>query len=118
MRSLRQTGREMPMRIVDRLKDANKELWLFLMMFAIAAVFNFTVASNRIMLGFYVLPTVFSAYFYGRRHATLTALGSSLLVILIVHWNPLLFREQGTLKLIDEKWYDIAIWGGTLIVTA
>lgn len=105
-------------RIVEGLKEANKELWLFLMLFGIAALLNFTLASNRIMLGFYILPTVFSAYFYGRRHATLTALGSSLLVILIVHWNPLLFREPGPVRIVEAKWYDIAIWGGTLIVTA
>ena len=104
--------------MVQQLKEANKELWLFLMMFGIAAVFNFAIASDRIMLGFYVLPTVLSAYFFGRRHATLTALGSTLLVILIVHWNPLLLREQGPGKLVDDKWYDIAIWGGTLMVTA
>lgn len=105
-------------RFVNALNEANKELWLFLMMFGIAAALNFTLASDRIMLGFYVLPTIFSAYFFGRRHATLTALASTLLVILIVHWNPLLFREQDSIKLAGEKWYDIAIWGGTLMVTA
>jgi len=109
----------MPMRLIRELEDANKELWLFLMMFSIAAALNYTIASDRIMLGFYVLPSVFSAYFFGRRHATLTALGSILLVILILHWNPLLFREQSATKfIIAEKWYDLAIWGGTLMVTA
>jgi putative nucleotidyltransferase with HDIG domain len=108
-----------PSRIVREFEDANKELWLFLMMFGIAATLNYMVASDRMMLGFYVLPSVFSAYFFGRRHATLTALGSILLVILIVHWNPILFREESPVKLIiAEKWYDIAIWGGTLMVTA
>ena len=107
------------LRIVRQFGEANKELWLFLMMFGIVAMLNYVVASDRMMLGFYVLPTVFSAYHFGRRHATLTALGSILLVILIVHWNPLLFRDQGRVKLvIAEKWYDIAIWGGTLMVTA
>jgi putative nucleotidyltransferase with HDIG domain len=107
------------LRIVRQFGEANKELWLFLMMFGIVAMLNYVVASDRMMLGFYVLPTVFSAYHFGRRHATLTALGSILLVILIVHWNPLLFRDQGRVKLIiAEKWYDIAIWGGTLMITA
>jgi putative nucleotidyltransferase with HDIG domain len=69
------------------------------------------------MLGFYALPTVFSAYLYGRRHATLTALASILLVILIVYFNPRLFAE-GPVRLIGEKWYDITIWGGTLMITA
>ena len=105
-------------RIIRQLNEANKELWLFLMMFAILAAFNYLVASNRMMLGFYVLPTVFSAYFYGRRHATLTALASILLVILIVYLNPRLFAEGGPVREIAEKWYDITIWGGTLMVTA
>jgi putative nucleotidyltransferase with HDIG domain len=105
-------------RIIRQLKEANKELWLFLMMFALLAAFNYLVASDRMMLGFYVLPTVFSAYFYGRRHATLTALASILLVILIVHFNPRLFTEGVPVRGIAEKWYDITIWGGTLMITA
>src|SRR5208337_2490188 len=105
-------------RIIHQLEEANKELWLFLMMFAILAALNYRVASDRMMLGFYVLPTVFSAYFYGRRHATLTALASILLVILIVHFNPRFLAEGGPVRLIAEKWYDITIWGGSLMITA
>jgi putative nucleotidyltransferase with HDIG domain len=105
-------------RIIRQLQEANKELWLFLMMFAILAALNYLVASERIMLSFYVLPTVLSAYFYGRRHATLTALASVLLVILIVYLNPRLFAEEGTVRLIAQKWWDITIWGGTLMITA
>ena len=105
-------------RIIRQLQEVNKELWLFLMMFAILAALNYLVASDRMMLGFYVLPSVFSAYFYGRRHATLTALASVLLVILIVYLNPRLFAEGGAVRLIAEKWYDITIWGGTLMITA
>jgi putative nucleotidyltransferase with HDIG domain len=48
----------------------------------------------------------------------LTALASVLLVILIVYFNPRLFAEQGPVKLIAGKWYDITIWGGTLMITA
>jgi putative nucleotidyltransferase with HDIG domain len=103
-------------RIIRQLQEANKELWLFLMMFAILGAFNYLVASDRMMLGFYALPTVFSAYFYGRRHATLTALASILLVVLIVYFNPRLFAEGGPVRGIAEKWYEITIWGGTLMV--
>jgi glucose-6-phosphate-specific signal transduction histidine kinase len=70
------------------------------MMFGLVALLNYAVASDRMMLGFYILPTVFSAYYFGRRHATLTALGSILMVILTVHWNPLLFKEEGAVRLI------------------
>jgi len=105
-------------RILNQLKEANKELWLFLMMFSLLAGVNYLLASDQMMLGLYVLPTVFSAYFYGRRHATLTALASVLLVILIVHFNPRVFMEQGAIRLIAEKWWDVMVWGGTLVVTA
>jgi putative nucleotidyltransferase with HDIG domain len=104
--------------MIRQLQEANKELWLFLMMFIILAAVNYLVASDRMMLGFYVLPSVYSAYSYGRRHATLTAFASVLLVILIVYSNPRLFAEEGAVRLIAEKWYDITIWGGTLMVTA
>ena len=82
-------------RAVRRLLEANKDLWLFSMMFAILAGLNYVVASEGMVLGFYVLPAVFSAYFYGRRHATLTALASVLLVILTVYLDPHLFAEGG-----------------------
>ena len=105
-------------RTVRRLLEANKDLWLFSMMVAILAGLNYVVTSERMVLGFYVLPAVFSAYFYGRRHATLTALASVLLVILAVFLDPRLFAEGGAIRGIAEKWYDITIWGGTLMITA
>jgi len=106
-------------RIVRQVQEANKELWLLLMMFAILAGVNYLVTSDRMLLGFYVLPSVYAAYFRGRRHAVLTALASVLLVILIVYTNPRLFSEQqGPIRLIAEKWWDIAVWGGTLLVIA
>ena len=51
----------------------NQELWLVLSLFVIAGLFNWLVASHRMILGLYTLPTIFSAYVYGRRHAVLTA---------------------------------------------
>ena len=59
---------------LGRLGAVNRELWLLLGMFAIALLLNSLVAERRMLLGFYVLPTIFSAYFYGRRHAVMTAL--------------------------------------------
>ena len=40
------------LRIVREFGEANKELWLFLMMFGIVAMLNYVVASDRMMLGF------------------------------------------------------------------
>ena len=69
------------------------------------------------MLGLYTLPTVVSAYLYGRRHATLTALASTLLVVLLAWFNPGLLGGQGQVLLPGGEWLDVVIWGGTLMVT-
>src|SRR6266542_6480877 len=58
----------------------NKELWVLLSLFAIALLLNQVIASQRMVLSLYVLPTIASSYFYGRRHGTLTAFASVLLV--------------------------------------
>ena len=92
----------------------NKELWLVLSLFVIAALLNFAVSSQRMVLGFYTLPTVVSAYLYSRRHATLTALASVLLVVLLRYFNPELF---GLAAASAMEWLEITVWGGTLIVT-
>ena len=105
-------------RIVRQFQEVNKDLWLLLMMFAILAGVNYLISSERMLLGFYVLPSVYAAYFRGRRHATLTALLSLLLVVLIVYTNPRLFTVEGRVRIVAEKWWDIAVWGGTLIVIA
>lgn len=104
-------------RFINRLADVNKELWLLLSMLGIAAVLNFLVASDKMVLGFYTLPTLFSAYYYGRRHATLTAFGSVFLVGLVIYFKPPIVTEATNALAIDGIWYDITIWGGTLVLT-
>jgi putative nucleotidyltransferase with HDIG domain len=69
------------------------------------------------LLSFYTFPTLFSAYYYGRRHATLTALASVLLVVLVTFVNPNLFGH-GAEAIWSQKWCDIGVWGGSLILTA
>lgn len=101
-----------------RLRQVNSELWLILSLFAIAMVLNYMVSMHRAVLGFYFFPTVFSAYFYGRRHAAMTALLSFCLVVLLTYFNPNLFAFHSGQTVADSKWFDIALWGGTLIVTA
>ena len=59
--------------VMRELERVNKELWLVLSLFVVALIFNVIIASQQMVLGFYTLPTVLSAYLYGRRHATLTA---------------------------------------------
>ena len=104
--------------VVRQLEKANKELWLVLSMFVIMLVLNEVVDAQRMVLGFYTLPTVASAYLYGRRHATLTALASVLLVALITVAMPGLFGGVRGATVSTSTWLDLTAWGGVLIVTA
>ncbi|MBV9087880.1 MAG: MASE1 domain-containing protein, partial [Acidobacteriaceae bacterium] len=93
------------------------ELWLLLSLFFIAFVLNSLVASHQMVLGFYTLPTLFSAYKYGRRHAVLTAFASVFMVVLVTHFNPTLFAHK-MLPAAGEKWFELTVWGGILVITA
>lgn len=104
--------------LMDRLAEVNKELWLVLSLLAIAGLMNYLMTGHRMVLGLYTLPTLFSAYFYGRRHATLTAFASVFLVGLLVHFNTRLFDNTLEAQFIQGRWYDIIAWGGILVVTA
>ena len=101
----------------QRVEQVNQELWLVLSLFLIALAFNSLMASQRMVLGFYTLPTVVSAYLYGRRHATLTALFSILLVILIQWFNPQMFTESLSAASQSNEWLEVGVWGGTLVLT-
>ena len=99
----------------DGLRKINPELWLLLFLVVIAALLNSVVASQRMALVFYFLPTLYSACHFGRRHATLTALASVILVVLLVFTNPAMFNRKVELPF-DARWFDLALWGGVLIV--
>src|SRR5579863_10047682 len=95
------------------LRKINPELWLLLFLVVIAAMLNFLVASQRMALVFYFLPTLYSAYHFGRRHATLTAVASIVLVVLLIYLNPAILRH---LELPLGLWFDLTVWGGILMV--
>jgi len=101
----------------QRIADVNRELWLLLSLFAIAALLNWVVASHGMILGLYTLPTLFSAYVYGRRHAVLTACASTLLAIGIAWMNPTLLVNSTNLGEVG-RWIDLTVWSGLLFVTA
>ena len=103
--------------VMSRLGAVNRELWLLLSMFAIALLLNSLVAERGMLLGFYVLPTIFSAYFYGRRHAVMTALGSVFLILAIAYFNPVILGRKFEF-VAEEPWFDFTVWGGTLVVIA
>ena len=103
--------------LLKKLADVNRELWLLLSLFGIAALINFLISSHAVMLNFYVLPTIFSAYFYGRRHAISTAVASVLLIVLLGFMNTNLFAANA-FTLEGERWFSVAAWGGSLVLTA
>jgi putative nucleotidyltransferase with HDIG domain len=101
------------------LERVNKELWILLSLFAIALLLNHVFASQQMVLGFYVLPTLGSAYLYGKRHATLTALASALMVVLLLMYGDTFYPERARLTGSAglTKWLDVTVWGGSLLVT-
>ncbi len=112
-------GRAKDSRLTHALKQINKELWIVLSMLGIAWMLNYTIASQYLLLGFYTLPAVLSAYLFGRRQAVLTAFASILLVGLVSHFNPGRFAQFNLAGVGgDNQWYHIVSWGCILLVTA
>ncbi len=104
--------------LMRQVEKVNKELWLILSIFVIVGAMNYLMTSQRMLLGFYTLPTLFSAYFYGRRHATLTAFASVFLVGLVVYYKPGFFTNTKGFEFVEGQWYDITAWGSILVITA
>ena len=96
----------------------NQELWLVLSLFIIAALFNWLVASHRMILGLYTLPTIFSAYVYGRRHAVLTACASIFIVLILILTNTSLFVRPALRAFEFDEWAEVVTWGCLLLITA
>jgi len=96
-------------------RKINPELWLVLFLVVIAAMINFFVASQRMALVIYFLPVLYSAYRFGRRHATLTAVASVTMVVILTWMNPSLFSRKAELPF-DTRFFDYAVWGGILMV--
>jgi putative nucleotidyltransferase with HDIG domain len=106
---------EVRLKTFSKALDVNKELWLMLSIFGIAAMLNFVLASHQVLLGFYGLPVLFSAYYYGRRHAVMTAVASVLIVLLVLWINPGISQEHLAPL---QKWMDFTIWASILVITA
>lgn len=100
-----------------RVSQVNRELWVVLTIFVIAGILNFVVASGGVVLNFYTIPTLFSAYVYGRRHAVLTAFASVFVVVGLIWYNPPIL-SHGLSMTGEHAWFDIAAWAGILVVTS
>ena len=103
---------------LGRLEQINKELLLVFSLFLISLLLNYLFASQRMLLSLYTLPTIGSAYLYGRRHATLTALASALMVGLLFSSPDLLGKSsEASSGPIATEWLELVVWGGSLILT-
>ena len=92
-----------------------KESILLLSLFMTAALVQFYAESLPMALCIYFLPTLYSAYYFGRRHATLTAFASVFLVVLLNFLNNLM-PAHPVLALPGERFFNFAIWAGVLTV--
>jgi hypothetical protein len=94
-----------------------KESLLLLSLFLIAALVQFFAQSLPMALCIYFLPTLYSAYHFGRRHATLTAFACVFLVVLLNFLNQMMPGHK-VLSLPDERLFNFAIWAGVLVVAS
>jgi putative nucleotidyltransferase with HDIG domain len=104
--------------LLGRLEQINKELLLVFSLFVIALLLNYLFTSQRMLLSLYALPTIASAYLYGKRHATLTALASVLMVALLMSFpNVLRNASAAAAGPIGAEWLEVIVWGGSLMLT-
>jgi putative nucleotidyltransferase with HDIG domain len=104
---------------IARVTDINKELLLILSIIASAGIVNFFIAGQRLVLTFYNLPTLFAAYYFGRRRAVGAAAASILFIVWMNMMNPLALgsglraETRGLLT-----WSDLTVWAGFLLISA
>jgi hypothetical protein len=98
--------------------EINKELLLVLLIIASAGVVNIFVSGQRLVLTFYNLPTLFAAYYFGRRRAVMAAIASILFVLWVNTVNPAVLG----VSTVDMRGMlsasDLAIWAGFLVIFA
>ncbi len=96
-----------------------KELGIIAAMLVAAGLLNFTVASQYLLLGLFTVPTILSAFFFGRNQAVMTAFASILLVTIVCLNAPERFTgENGAGLGGSNQWYHVVSWGCILLLTA
>jgi HD-GYP domain-containing protein (c-di-GMP phosphodiesterase class II) len=96
--------------------NINKELLLILLIIASAGVVNLFVSGQRLVLTFYNLPTLFAAYYFGRRRAVMAAIASILFVLWVNTVNPSVLGASIDMR--GMLSVDLAIWAGFLVIFA
>lgn len=95
--------------------EVNKELLLILSIVVSAGLINLLISGQRMALTVYNIPTLFAAYYFGRRRAVEASVASILLIVWMHILHPtVLGRElEGVLS-----WSDLTIWAGFLLISA
>jgi len=107
------------LRFKERIEDyfkVDKELIIVFLLVAIAGFIFFFVYNQRAFLNFFYLPVLIGAYFYGKRHATSSAILSVIIISIIVYFYPYAFIHS----FLDSQlnlWLDILTWGCFLTIT-
>lgn len=92
----------------------DKELIIVFLLVATAGFVFFFVSNQRAFLNFFYFPVIIGAYYFGKRYATLAALLSILLILMIAHFYPDTFVSSNNRLF---RWLDIVTWGGFLLTT-
>src|SRR5215208_3196768 len=100
------------------LAEVNKEWWILLLLLVVSAVLSSFQSANQTLLFLYILPTLVSAYFFGRRHATLTAIASVFLVVFGTFAHDMLMGYTFSFTAQARHWSEISMWGSMLVLTA
>ena len=79
---------------IARLAQINKELLLIFSIVASAALVNFFIEGQRLVLTFYNLPTLFAVYYFGRRRAVQAAVATILFVTWVDVMHPAIFNHS------------------------
>ncbi len=99
-------------------RRTNAEWLLLLALFALAGLLDSVPTSGRVVLNLFYVPAAASAYLFGRRHATLTAFGSVLIVLVLTHTNPAILASHLQVDAAAAQWIELVGWGGPLILAA
>src|SRR5664279_2399851 len=93
----------------------DKELIIVFLLVAITGFIFFFISNQRAFLNFFYLPVIVGAFFFGKRYATLSAVLSVLLIVLVSLGYPDNFLVISKDPL--SKWLDIGTWGAFLVIT-
>jgi putative nucleotidyltransferase with HDIG domain len=100
---------------ITGIAEVNKELLLVLSIVAAAGLITLLITGQRMVLTIYNLPTLFAAYYFGRRRAVEASVASILLVTWLDMMHPSVLGKEPEALL---GFSDLCIWAGFLLICA